>query len=860
MKLMGGEIKNLFFNFIWTKKQLILAVLFFVFLGLAFPLQFAQAGVVSGILGALMAIPTAIITLILQLVLLVTNLFVSIAGVILWWVLSPYFMSLSYTHGGIVDVGWPIVRDFINMFFIIALVIIGLATALRIKEYQVQKTLPTLIIIAILINFTPVICGLIVDASNIIMNFFLEELTGLRIMVTVFSTQGSLLVEMFSHPFDIRYASAALGKTIGLIAFGGIATFVFLLYSVLFIMRYIMIWVLVIVSPIAFFSRIFPATKRGEYAFKSILSWDEWWKQFIEWSLIGITAGFFLYLGEQLMVMAPGFIPGVYPEGVGGMLATPIIDFMNNLLPYGVVLAFLLLGFFVATSTSALGAVGITKLAKRGAIAMRKEAAKMGWEGAKRGGRITGRGIKAGAIATGKAIRHPKETFAALKGYAIRAPGAVKGAVKGAGEAMRTREFWKETVPTKIKTGAGLVKKGLKAALWEYDTGRKTKGGKPIKEPGILKAGLEPFRKEIFGLRKGERPERPKKAPEETDEEFEARLETYDAEMERQGEERVVPGAGVVPGAAATPVGGAAPPEEERERVQKQIANLEKEIVKPYPESSQAERERLREVQKENLEKLKTKLEELKPVKESIIPKYLDLRRKIGDIHRKIEGKPEEETLKERELEDALKKEADEIWGTIKKDETLYKKWEETGRGWRRPPRGGRPPGPPRKEGPPSRTPPSKPLKPVTPAAASTPKPTEAPPQPKAQPRIEEVYPIEVLERQVRKHLEKIKKEGGTPFLCPPYLTVYLRQKGVSKEEISKMEDHPEDAWLKAEELLKAATAAKPTPPAPEISPETPPPSPAAREIRGGTPKREYRRLKKQKKKRRGEKGEGEEY
>ena len=374
MKLMGGKIKNLFFIFIWTKKQLILAVLFLIFLGLAFPLQFAQAGVVSGILGALASIPLAIITLLLQIVLLVTNLFVSIAGVILWWVLSPYFMSLPYTHGGIVDVGWPIVRDFINMFFIIALVIIGLATALRIKEYQVQKTLPILIIIAILINFTPVICGLIVDASNIIMNFFLEELTGLRIMVTVFSTQGSLLVEMFSHPFDIRYASAALGKTIGLIAFGGIATFVFLLYSVLFIMRYIMIWVLVIVSPIAFFSRIFPATKRGEYAFKSILSWDEWWKQFIEWSLIGITAGFFLYLGEQLMVMAPDFIPGVYPEGVGGMLATPIIDFMNNLLPYGVVLAFLLLGFFVATSTSAMGAGAITGFFKEQGMAIGKAA------------------------------------------------------------------------------------------------------------------------------------------------------------------------------------------------------------------------------------------------------------------------------------------------------------------------------------------------------------------------------------------------------------------------------------------------------------------------------------------------------
>ena len=181
----------------------------------------------------------------------------------------------------------------------------------------------------------------------------------------------------------------------------------------------------------------------------------------------------------------------------------------------------------------------------------------------------------------------------------------------------------------------------------------------------------------------------------------------------------------------------------------------------------------------------------------------------------------------------------------LKKMRHYIKNGGETERGWRRPPRGGSPPGPPRKEGPPSRTPPSKPLKPVTPGAASTPKPTEAPPQPKAQPQVEEIYPTEVLERQVKKHLEQIKKEGGTPVLLPPYLSIYLRRKGVSEEEISKMIQNPKEAWAKAEKILS----------------ETPPPSPATREIRKGIPKREYKKLKKQKKKRgKGEEGEEEEY
>jgi len=367
---MGGKIKKFFLNFNrFNKPAVLAAVLFFIFLGLALPLQFVQAqlGLIIGT-----AVAVTIINLVLQLVLVISNLILGLAGVILSWVLSPYFMSLPYTYGGIVDVGWPIVRDFINMFFIIALVIIGLATALRIKEYQAQKTLPLLIVIAILINFTPVICGVILDASNILMNFFLEELTGFKMLGNMFSAQGTMLLGALQHFYNPLESLALMGKTLVMIIFDWIAAFIFFMFALLFVMRYVMIWVLVIVSPIAFFSRIFPASQR--YLFKSILGWDEWWKQFIEWSIIGIVATFFIYLAEQLMVMAPGWIPGIPPGGVWGIITTPLVDFINNLLPWGVMLAFLIIGFFVATSTSAMGAGAITSWFKEKGVGIAKGA------------------------------------------------------------------------------------------------------------------------------------------------------------------------------------------------------------------------------------------------------------------------------------------------------------------------------------------------------------------------------------------------------------------------------------------------------------------------------------------------------
>ena len=501
MNPMGEKIKNLFFKFTWERKQLILAVLFFsIFFGLCFPFHSVQAGIVSGFLGALASLPVAIITVILQVVLLATNLFVSLAGAILWWVISPYFTSMPYTYGGIVDVGWPIIRDFTNMLFVIALVVIGLATALRIQEYQAQKALPLLIIIAILINFTPVICGVIIDAANIFMNFFLKEITGLRVLINVFSQQGSLLGEMFSHPFDIRYAAAALGKTIGLITFGFIATFVFLMYAILFIMRYIMVWILVIVSPLAFFSRIFPGSQK--YLFKSILGWDEWWKQFIEWSLVGVVGAFFLYLAEQLMILAPDFIPGVYPEGVAGTIATPLIDFINNLLPYGVVLGFLIIGFLTATSTSAMGATFVTKMAKRSMTAMRREGAALALAGL----RATP-GLVRGAI--GKAAEG-MDRFAATHPRAGRIIGPTAGAFKWALE----KEKWVREKAGKVARRAvpAPARRGLRRA-WEA-------AGRPIYE-----AGWEPMRREIFGpekLKKEEWPSIRDEEKPETEEEWEA--------------------------------------------------------------------------------------------------------------------------------------------------------------------------------------------------------------------------------------------------------------------------------------------------------------------------------------------------
>lgn len=66
--------------------------------------------------------------------------------------------------------GWKIFRDFANIVFVIMFLIVILAqvTGIGISNYNIKKILPRLIVVAVLVNLSFVICQLAVDLSNII--------------------------------------------------------------------------------------------------------------------------------------------------------------------------------------------------------------------------------------------------------------------------------------------------------------------------------------------------------------------------------------------------------------------------------------------------------------------------------------------------------------------------------------------------------------------------------------------------------------------------------------------------------------------------------------------------------------------
>jgi len=427
---MKEKIKNFFLVFkSFLQKKLISAcpvakrslwfgaLLLFTIFGLILPVKSVHAlDIFGAIVGAIMSIILKIIGILFLLFpLFISAAFLSLMSLILGWIISPDFISLKFTQNPFVDVGLSITQGFANMFFIIILVAIGLATALRIEEYKAKKTLPILILIALLINFSPVFCGFIIDASNIVMNFFLSNIIGLEGLKNAFVTTSQGIWQMlFGSGFDLWANIAAIMQVLVMMVFNFFAGFIYILFSALFIMRYIMLWILVILSPIAFVSYILPVTRRGG----SLLSWRTWWEQLIAWSIIGIIAGFFLYLGFTMISMVASD-PRAFTCQPGDPDCGAGLGLMNNVLPYLIPLVLLWIAYRETKRTSAMFAKEIVEMPEKMAKAAVTAAAIFATKGLAMGAI---RGIP-GATATEARIRERLER-APLIGRMMGGPGA----------------------------------------------------------------------------------------------------------------------------------------------------------------------------------------------------------------------------------------------------------------------------------------------------------------------------------------------------------------------------------------------------------------------------------------------------
>ena len=355
-----------------TKKFTSLFILLLVSLFVFLPFfaeafwPFDQIGGAIG--GALSNLANSIIQAISNLIILGIGALLGMAYGVLQWIISPNFLDMSMTgpDNPLVYNAWAWVRDLANIFLVLGLIVIALGIILGIKEYEAKRTLPVLIIIALLINFTPVICGWIIDFSNYLMKHLL---TGGFNNNFVQAISNGLQSQGGKDPIK------AIIDSLVFIIFGMVAIVVIVLYCLLFLIRYVFLWVLIIFSPIAFVSRVFGPNRFIKMFFPGFLYWDNWWASFIQWCVIGVFGAFFIFLANKSMVdwavttsPPPSLLAGL------GIYLFPIL--------------ILLIGFFATISTASQGMEVLP-----GSKVIVKTAAEKAQKGAKWAGKKVGEAV-----------------------------------------------------------------------------------------------------------------------------------------------------------------------------------------------------------------------------------------------------------------------------------------------------------------------------------------------------------------------------------------------------------------------------------------------------------------------------------
>ncbi len=265
-----------------------------------------------------------IMTILIKLIMWIIEL----VGSIVLWEISLLIDAAKYNNfvnSVPVKTGWVLVRDVANMFFIVVLLVIAFSTIIGYKtnEFGVKQNLPKLLLFAILINFSKTLVGLMIDFSEVVMltfvNGFQQAAGGnfvnalkLNKVLAMSDQVGNAATDTpLKQDLASLLGAAILGLTMLVISASVIlALIIYLLF------RIVGLWILLILSPMAFFALALPGKlQKGLNTFTG-----EWWSKLSAMLVGGPVVAFFLWLSLATVQGSSGDgktgpFADIYPSG-----------------------------------------------------------------------------------------------------------------------------------------------------------------------------------------------------------------------------------------------------------------------------------------------------------------------------------------------------------------------------------------------------------------------------------------------------------------------------------------------------------------------------------------------------------------
>ncbi len=207
------------------------------------------------------------------------GLVVSFLGKIILLLVNILLGFLSYNdfaNAPPVVIGWKMVRDLANMFFIVVLIVSSYATILgwKTNELHVKNVLPKVLLAAVLVNFSKTIVSLLIDASQIAMLTFVNSFASIgagnftnalhlpliadasyanQLQASVSSTAQSVAASGAGTVILDVVLASALQIFLLVIAIG-----IMLMMVIFVVVRIVGLWMLLIFSPMPFLADALP--------------------------------------------------------------------------------------------------------------------------------------------------------------------------------------------------------------------------------------------------------------------------------------------------------------------------------------------------------------------------------------------------------------------------------------------------------------------------------------------------------------------------------------------------------------------------------------------------------------------------
>ena len=215
---------------------------------------------------------------VMWIVLKIVSLFMGIGGILLNGVIYYTVVQVAenYANIGAINIAWGTVRDVANMGFIFILLYAAIQTILGIGGDN-KKLIVNVVVVAVLINFSLFFTKIVIDISNVLALLFYEAIVGpvaLKQAGTLSITAQNGLGNAFMNQLNLQSLMATgqgatlnPGSIITVGVMGSImiliAAFIFFAVAIMFVIRYVVLILVLILSPLAFLGFVLP--EAGKY-------------------------------------------------------------------------------------------------------------------------------------------------------------------------------------------------------------------------------------------------------------------------------------------------------------------------------------------------------------------------------------------------------------------------------------------------------------------------------------------------------------------------------------------------------------------------------------------------------------------